>query len=206
MLPGVRHLVALALLFDNPVQQRIDLGKVLLRQVGFIPVHVLEVRLLGERRLVQVIIGGKSVVVSDLRQFFHVILVDVRDVDVDHHRITVAALVLHQIIEIGLNPVHRLGQPRLFIDAIDGEVPNGDTRIADAIDHFRAHQTAVRGQVDEEILFGGVVCDFVNVVGPQERLAAHQRQDAASDPMYYLIERRPVSSLMPFTLLLNDQQ
>ena len=68
-------------------------------KVGFV-YEVLEVRLLGHRRLANVIVGRDAVVVRQLGQLPHIVHVVAADVDVEEHRVAVLVLLLHQVIEV----------------------------------------------------------------------------------------------------------
>ena len=83
------------------------------------------------------------------------------DADIEKHRVVVAALLLQQVFEIRADRGQRFRKPWLFVDAVDREVDRSETGIAEAVDHVRFHQAAVRRQIDHEVLLRGVIYDLV---------------------------------------------
>ncbi len=166
------------MLIDDPVDQSVNFWIIFLCQISLVTPQMLEMILLGHRRFVDVIIGSKTVIVRDLGQFLHVILIDVRDIDVDHRSVTVIVFLLDHVIKIRPDAIQRFRQARLFNYGIDGEIDICHARITDLIQHFRFHETSVCWKVNEKILLGRVIDDLVNEIGADQRLTAHQSKDA----------------------------
>ena len=120
-------------------------------------------------------------VVSNLGQLLNIVHVVAADIDIEHHRIAVVVLPLHQIFKVRPNRIERLWQRLSILHGIDGEINGRDARVAETIDHIVFHQETVRRQIDEDIFLRAVVNDLMNELRTQQRLAAHQRQYARTD-------------------------
>ncbi len=171
----IHHFVAGVLLVDQPVNQFSNHRMVFFadeRRVAFV---MLERRLLGHRRLANVIVSRDTVVVRQLGQTPHVFQIVAADIDVQETRVAVLVLLLHHVVEVGADGHHRLRQSaaRHIVPCIDCEIDGRNAGIGDFVDHLRPQQTAIGGQVNPEPLLRGVIDDFVGEVWTQQRLAAH---------------------------------
>ncbi len=117
MLNGIHHLISLVdTLVVQVIEQGIDLGPIVRRQIGLILIQVFEVGLLGHRRFVDVIISRDAVVVGNFSQFFHIVDVVMTDVDIEHDCVAIMMLAFNQVIEIRTNWFECLGQRLAILD------------------------------------------------------------------------------------------
>src|SRR6185312_16622698 len=79
-LDGGHHLVAGAVLRDDPVNGFVHPRPVVAGDVGFVALQVLEVAVLGHGRLVDVVVGGDAAVVGDFGELAHIHQVVAADV------------------------------------------------------------------------------------------------------------------------------
>ncbi len=196
----IDHLVAHAVLGNDPIDQLIDLREILGTDESSVVLNMLEVRLVNHRRLIDVVIGGNAMGAGNLGKPLHVFEVVAADVDIEEDRLAVIVLPTDEIIKVLADGIECFGETMLLIHGVNGEVENCRSGISQLVDHLRAQQAPIGWYIDPKTLLHCVVNYLVNELRTKERLTAHRelsvgvRRGAAS-------ARRPQDFMRVLSLL-----
>jgi len=165
-LHGVHHLVARFVLFDEPIDESVNLSPVFRTNVGGIVAEVVEVVVLLEHRgFIDVVVGGDTMLTGIFGQPPDVLHVVAANVDVEKDEIAVDALLAQDVFQVLLGGNQCLRQARLQIPRVQREVEHGYARVAETVCEIGAQQTPIGRDVNPEPFFRRVVDDLATKSG-----------------------------------------
>jgi len=121
-----------------------------------------------------------AMVVSVFSQLSDILHIVAANIDVEKHQVAIYILFAQDVFQIFLGGNESFGQARLQIPRVECKVEHRDAGIAEAVRNIRSQQPSIGRDINPEAFLRRVVHNLMDEVGPQQRLAAHQREDAAA--------------------------